>query len=82
MINNDTGISIGVLVATFPMVTASVVLWLKMHRVEKKLKTLWTVPNQKVFCERLQHNNPRINVPDVGEVLDTFKSNGTREETT
>lgn len=77
IINGETGVSISVLVGTFPLLVAAVLVWAKLHAIQKQLKNVWSIPHQKIFAERLKNRNHKLDVPDVSEVLDTFTTNGT-----
>lgn len=74
IINGDTGVSLSVLIGTVPLLVGCMFVGFQVRGIKKYMKKVWTIPDQKIFAERLKSHNGHLNlkVPDVDGVLSTF----------
>lgn len=71
--SEETPITIGLLITI--LVIGLPILW-KAFQIHSKIRWLcareqdkWTLPQHRLWAERLRNRNPALNVPDVDEVV-------------
>ncbi len=73
VINGDTGVSLYVLIGTFPLLLGCVLVWLQVRAMRKDIKRAWSLSHQRIWAERLGSHNSKLSleIPDPDDVVKT-----------
>lgn len=73
IISGDTGISVWVLLGTFPLLVVGFGIYYQLRALRKEVRKQWTLAHQRIWSERLGSHNSKLalEIPDPDDVVRT-----------